>query len=88
MILEHFYIVFYPIVQILNSFNLADKKVYFNNLNEQKDKKRLEFQHLYEQVDDKKSIEKEEQKIISNIFEYSKSTVSDVMTPRTDISAI
>ena len=54
--LRFFYIVFYPIVQILNSFNLADKKVYFNNLNEQKDKKRLEFQHLYEQVDDKKSI--------------------------------
>tara|TARA_B100000579_G_scaffold359568_1_gene316361 strand:+ start:182 stop:1393 length:1212 start_codon:yes stop_codon:yes gene_type:complete len=86
--LRFFYVIFYPIVQILNSFNLADKKVYFNNLNEQKDKKRLEFQHLYEQVDDKKSIEKEEQKIISNIFEYSKSTVSDVMTPRTDISAI
>ena len=52
--LRFFYVVFYPIVQILNSFNLADKKVYFNNLNEQKDKKRLEFQHLYEQVDDKK----------------------------------
>ena len=87
-VLRIFYWFFYPIVKILNQFNLADKKIYLNNIGEHKDKKRLEFQHLYEQVDDEKSIEKEEQEIISNIFEYSKSTTSKVMTPRTEISAI
>ena len=33
-----FYIIFYPVVKILNQFNLADKKVYLNNLNEEKNK--------------------------------------------------
>ena len=33
-------------------------------------------------------MEKEQQKMISNVFEISESTVYDAMTPRTEISAI
>ena len=82
------YYIFYPFVIILNKFNLSNKKLYINDFENQKEKKRLEFQNLYEEVDDPTSIEKDEQEIILNIFEYSKATVSEVMTPRIDISAI
>ena len=83
-----FYFVFYPFVMVLNKFNWSEKKIYLNSLTEQKEKKRLEFKNLYEKADDPNSIEKDEQEIISNIFEFSKTAVSEVMTPRTDISAI
>ena len=82
------YYIFYPFVIILYRFNLANKKLYIKDFENQKEKKRLEFQHLYEEADDQNSIEKDEQEIISNIFAYSKTTVSEVMTPRIDISAI
>ena len=74
-----FYIIFYPIVVILNNFNIFDRKETI---------KRKELEHLYEYAEDIKSIDKNEKEIISNIFKYSTTTVSEVMTPRTDISAI
>ena len=83
-----FYFIFYPIVIIMNKFNLADKKLYLNKITDIREKKREEYQNLYEQVDDKNSIDEDEKEIISNIFEYSKSNVLDVMTPRTNISSI
>ena len=87
-ILILFYYNFYPFVLLLNKLNWTNKKVYLNTLTEKKDKERLEFQNLYNQIDDTESIEPEEKEIISNIFEYSKRSVSDVMTPRTNVSAI
>ncbi len=44
--------------------------------------------HVYEQVDDPKAMEKDQQEMISQVFEFSESTVEDAMTPRIDISAI
>ena len=50
--------------------------------------KRTDLQSIYENVDDLEAMEKEQQEMISNVFEISKSTVYDAMTPRTEISAI
>ena len=81
------YFIFYPAVKILNKFNLANKKEYLNKISEQENK-REEFQNVYEQINDEASIDEDEKEIIANIFEYAKSTVADVMTPRTEISGI
>ena len=69
------YYFFYPLVIILNKFNWSNKKLYIKDFSKAKERKRLEFQHLYEKVDDSNSIEKEEQEIISNIFEYSRANL-------------
>ena len=82
-----FYFIFYPIVKVLNKFNLANKKEYLNKISELENK-REEFQNVYEHIHDENSIDEDEKEIIANIFEYSKSTVADVMTPRTEISSI
>jgi len=87
-IIQLFYFIFYPLVIVLNKFNWTNTKSYLKQLSKQKEIKREEFQHLYEQVEDLNSMDQDEKEIISNIFEYSKSNASDVMTPRTNISSI
>jgi len=83
-----FYYLFYPVVYIFNKLNIFNKKIYLNIKSEKKNIKRQEVQNVYEQADDDTSIESGEKEIISNIFEYSTKNVSEIMTPRTDISAI
>ena len=83
-----FYYLFYPIVLIFNKFNIFNNEVYLNIKNEKKNLKRQEVKNVYEQAVDDESIESNEKEIISNIFEYSTKNVSEIMTPRTDISAI
>ena len=83
-----FYYIFYPIVFIFNKFNIFNKKIYLNIKSEEKNINRQEVKNVYEQADDDTFIESGEKEIISNIFEYSTKNVSEIMTPRTDISAI
>ena len=87
-IMYFFHIIFYPITYIFNNFNVVDKKIFSNRKKEVKMLKRQEVKHVYEQVKDIESIDKNEKKIISNIFNYSTKTVSEVMTPRIEISSI
>jgi len=87
-IIQIFYFIFYPLLIVFNRFNWTNTKSYLKKLSDQKEMKRKEFQHLYEQIEDSDSMDEDEKEIISNIFEYSKSNVSDVMTPRIDISSI
>jgi len=83
-----FYYLFYPIVFIFNKLNIFNKEIYLNIKSEKKNINRQEVKNVYEQADDDTSIESGEKEIISNIFEYSTKNVSEIMTPRTDISAI
>jgi len=83
-----FHILFLPITFILNNFNIVNKKIFSNRKNEVKMIKRQEVKHVYEQANDNESIDSNERKIISNIFNYSTTTVSEVMTPRIEISSI
>ena len=52
------------------------------------EEKRDDLQHVYEQIDDKETIEKDQQELITNVFEISEITVYEAMTPRTEISAV
>tara|TARA_X000000368_G_scaffold103836_1_gene80299 strand:+ start:84 stop:1301 length:1218 start_codon:yes stop_codon:yes gene_type:complete len=83
-----FYYLFYPVVLIFNKFNIFNKEIYLNIKSEKKNIKRQEVLNVYEQADDDTSIESGEKEIISNIFEYSTKNVSEIMTPRIEISAI
>ncbi len=49
---------------------------------------RDDLQHVYEQISDAQTMERDQQEMISNVFEFGEAVVSDAMTPRTDISAV
>tara|TARA_B100000945_G_scaffold303421_1_gene287921 strand:+ start:64 stop:858 length:795 start_codon:yes stop_codon:yes gene_type:complete len=60
----------------------------FNSTQEEIEEKRDDLIHAYEQIEDSDTIEKDQQTMISNVFDFRENTVVDAMTPRTDISAI
>jgi len=80
-------IIMFPILFII-------KKLGFMNVTETQssadelEKKRDDLQFVFEQVNDKETIEKDQQELITNVFEISEITVYEAMTPRTDISAV
>ena len=60
----------------------------FRRTEEEIERKLDDLQHAYEQVDDPEAMEKDQKTMISNVFDFRESTVSNTMTPRTEISAI
>ena len=60
----------------------------FSKTAEELEEKRDDIQHAYEQVDDPEAMEDDQKEMISNVFDFRESKVSEVMTPRTEISAI
>ena len=82
------YYLFLPVIMILrktDGMNIAEN---LNNSTEEMDEKRDDIQHVYEQVDDSETIEKEQKKMISNVFDFRESNVHETMTPRIEISAV
>ena len=86
-ILYLFYILFYPLIFIFDNLNFLNKR-YVVNKKELIKQKRSEFEHIFDKNDDSLNIDKEQQTIISNIFDYRDQIVKNVMTPLKDISAI
>ncbi len=82
------YYLFYPIVLILRYTGWMSVSERFSRTEEAIEEKRDDLQHAYEQVDDPEAIEKDQKTMISNVFDFRESTVSDAMTPRTEISAV
>ena len=82
------YYLFYPIILMLRLSGWMSVSERFNKTEEEIEEKRDDIQHVYEQVDDPEAIEKDQKTMISNVFDFHESTVSEVMTPRTEISAI
>ena len=80
-------IVFYILVAPLKALGVMNISKSITDEKELK-MKRTDLQNIYENVEDFEAMEKEQQEMISNVFEISESTVHDVMTPRTEISAI
>ena len=81
-----FRFIFYPIILVvkLTSFFKVAQRSQATDLEEKRD----DLQHVYEQVDDDETMEKDQQEMISNVFEISESTVYEAMTPRTEVSSI
>ena len=82
------YYIFYPLIFILRLTGWMSVSERFSSTKEEIEEKRDDIQHAYEQVDDLEAIEKDQKTMISNVFDFHERTVSDVITPRTEISAI
>ena len=82
------YYLFYPIVLTLRKIGWINVTEGISSSKAAMDEKRDDIQHAYEQVDDPEAIEKEQKKMISNVFEFRDNTVIEAMTPRTEISAV
>jgi CBS domain containing-hemolysin-like protein len=80
-------IIFAPVVWLIKSVGWLDISGRLSTA-EQLAEKRDDLQHMYEQVDDSDAMEKDQQEMISKLFDYSQSTVYEAMTPRTEISAV
>ena len=85
--LMFFKIAFYPLLAPLKSLGIMNISKSITDAKELKIK-RTDLQNIYENVDDFEAIEKEQQEMISNVFEISENTVYDAMTPRIEISAV
>ena len=77
------YYLFYPLIKLI--INLKWLEIYKNISEEEK---RQDLQSTFEQVEENESMEKEQQEMISNVFDFSKTAVFKAMTPREDISCI
>ena len=75
-----------PILYIIKKLGFMDVTETQSSTDELEEK-RDDLQHVYEQVNDKETIEKDQQELITNVFEISEITVHEAMTPRTEISA-
>ena len=77
------YYLFYPLIKLI--INLKWLEIYKNISDEEK---RQDLQSTFEQVEENESMEKEQQEMISNVFDFSKTSVYKAMTPRNEISCI
>ena len=77
------YYLFYPLIKLI--INLKWLEIYKNVSEEEK---RQDLQSTFEQVEENNSMEKEQQEMISNVFDFSKTSVYKAMTPRDEISCI
>lgn len=83
------YYLFLPFIFLLNKtkwLDVATESTHTSDVENQED--RTDLQHMYEQVDEPEVFEKDQQEMISQVFDYSEKTVEEAMTPRTDISSI
>ena len=87
-LLRFSYYLFYPIIFILRLSGWMSITERYSKTEEKLEEKRDDIQHVYEQADDPKTIEKDQQTMISNVFDFRENTVAEAMTPRTEISAI
>ena len=87
-ILKFSYFLFFPIIFLLRQTGWMNVTERFSKTAEELEEKRDDIQHAYEQVDDPEAMEDDQKEMISNVFDFRESKVSEVMTPRTDISAI
>ena len=87
-ILKLSYFLFFPIIFLLRQTGWMNVTERFSKTAEELEEKRDDIQHAYEQVDDPEAMEDDQKEMISNVFDFRESKVSEVMTPRTEISAI
>ena len=77
------YYLFFPLMSVIRKLKWLD--FYKNISNEEK---RKDLKSTFQQVEDNDTMEKEQQEMISTIFDFSKTAVYKAMTPRDEISCI
>jgi len=77
------YYFFYPLLSVIIKLRWLEHYII-----KPTDEKREDLQHTFEQVDDNDTMEKEQQELIANVFDFSKTSVLNFMTPKNEISSI
>ena len=77
------YYLFFPIISIIIKLGWLDP---YKDIPEEE--KREDLQSTFEQLDDEETMEKEQQELISNVFDFSKTSVYKAMTSKDEISSI
>ena len=77
------YYLFFPLLSLI--IKLKWLEIYKDISDEEK---REDLQSTFEQVDDEETMEKEQQEMISSVFDFSKTSVYKAMTPRDEMSYI
>lgn len=83
-----FHLLFSPLTHFLKKTGWVETAYHEKELEEDLDKERDDLQYVYGQLDHNTPVEKDQQELIANVFDFSSAAVQDAMTPRTDISAV
>ena len=85
-ILYLFGFIIYPFYLVFDFFTSKSDSSIFSE--SKHDYARDDIQHIYKHVDKSIEIEDDQKEMLSNVFTLGENTAFDVMTPRTDLSAI
>jgi CBS domain containing-hemolysin-like protein len=87
--LRIFFVVFRPIIWVLNTFaNLILKMLGVNPVQGEAHHSSEELQYLLEQGKETGALDSNEHELIQNVFEFNERVVKNIMVPRTKISGI
>lgn len=78
----------FPLLILFKKFQIKSHKSDKEIEREKSIELREDIQHFYKHVDDSVKMEKEQQEMLSTVFEFSDKNASEVMTPRTELSCI
>jgi len=77
------YYLFFPLVLLITKLKWLD---FYKDISDKE--KREDLQSTFEEVDDEEAMEKDQQEMISNVFDFSKTSVYKAMTPIDEMSCI
>lgn len=83
------YYIFSPFIIVLNKTKWLEVAKESTITDEKENhEERTDLQHMYEQVDEPEIFEKDQKEMVSQVFDYSETTVEEAMTPRTELSSV
>ena len=83
------YYIFSPFILVLNKTKWLEVAKESTITDEKENnEERSDLQHMYEQVDEPEIFEKDQKEMVSQVFDYSETTVEEAMTPRIELSSI
>ena len=83
-----FRFILFPLLILFKKFQIKSHKSDKEIEREKSVELREDIQHFYEHADDSVEMEKEQQEMLSTVFEFNDKNASEVMTPRTELSCI
>src|SRR6185312_111025 len=87
--LRFFFVVFRPIIWVLNGFaNLILKLIGINAVQGEVHHSSEELQYLLDQGKETGVIDSNEHELIQNVFDFNERVVKNIMVPRTKISGL
>ena len=77
------YVLLFPVITLIVKLRWLE---FYKNISDEE--KREDLESTFEQADYEETMEKEQQEMIANVFDFSKTSVYKAMTPKNEISSI